>query len=255
MQYQFNWIGAVTGEPAQWLWEGFITTLQVSITASVLAMFMGLLICVLRMAPVRPLRWFALAYTEFFRNTPLLVQIFFWYFGSSLILPDAVTSWINDVYTWVPGPMDLGGLHISGEWLLLSSETVSCIIALTVYTSSFIAEELRAGIFSIPKNQLEASRATGLSFAQAYRYVILPQAVRIVIPPLISQFLNLFKNSSLCMVIGVTELAYQASQIESYYGLAFEAFTVATVIYIVVSLVISFLITMYNKHYMLQIKY
>ena len=255
MQYQFNWIGTVTGEPARWIWEGFITTMQVSMVSIALSMLVGIIICVFRMAPVRPLRWISLGYTEFFRNTPLLVQIFFWYFGASIILPSWLNDWINQIYLWLPGPFSMGGAEYDGEWLLISSESVSCVIALTVYTSAFIAEELRAGIFSIPKNQLEASRATGLSFTQAYKYVILPQAIRIVIPPLISQFLNLIKNSSLCMVIGVTELAYQASQIESYHGLAFEGFTVVTLVYIAISLTVSFLITMYNKHYMLQVKY
>jgi polar amino acid transport system permease protein len=195
------------------------------------------------------------AYTEFFRNTPLLVQIFFWYFGAGVILPDSINDWINQLYYWFPGPFTLGGGEYTGEWMLFSSESVSVIIALAVYTSAFIAEELRAGIFSIPKNQLEASRATGLTFLQAYRFVIMPQAIRIVVPPLISQFLNLIKNSSLAMALGVTELTYQATQIESYHGLAFEGFTVATLIYLAISLVVSFAINMYNKHFMLQVKY
>jgi polar amino acid transport system permease protein len=83
----------------------------------------------------------------------------------------------------------------------------------------------------------------------------MPQAIRIVVPPLISQFLNLIKNSSLAMALGVTELTYQATQIESYHGLAFEGFTVATLIYLAISLVVSFAINMYNKHFMLQVKY
>lgn len=255
MNYQFDWMATVTGEPLHWLKTGLVMTLEVSAIALFFAMVVGIIVCVFRMAKFKPLVWISAAYVEFFRNTPLLVQIMFWYFGASQLLPDVFVGWLNKVYIDFPSTYIIGDSIRHAHWFVFSAETVSCIIALTVYTSAFIAEELRAGIFSIPKNQLEASRATGLTFIQAYRYVILPQAIRIVIPPLISQFLNLIKNSSLCMVIGVAELAYQATQIESYHGLAFEGFTVATLIYLIISLIVSFSINMYNKHFMLQIKY
>jgi polar amino acid transport system permease protein len=218
-------------------------------------MILGVIICVMRMTPFKPFQWFSLAFTEFFRNTPLLVQIFFWYNASSFVIPKVINDWMNELYYWFPGPFTLFGHHFVGEWMLFNVELFMGIIALTVYTSAFIAEEIRAGIFSIPKNQLEASRAVGLSFLQGYRYVILPQAFRIVVPPLISQALNLIKNSSLVMVLGVTDLMYQATQIESYHAMPFEAFTVALLIYLAISLVVSFCITMYNKHFMIQVMY
>lgn len=255
MNYNFEWDVVLSGEYAEWLYQGFVTTLQISAVSLVLAMLMGIIICVMRMTPFRPLQWFALAFTEFFRNTPLMVQVLFWYFGAYLIIPEGIMMWLNQLYTFVPGPFTLFGHEFAGEWLLLNVEFFSGVIALTVYTSAFIAEEIRAGIFSIPKNQLEASRAAGLSFIQAYRYVILPQALRIVVPPLISQSLNLIKNSSLCMVIGVSELTFMARQVESYSFRGFEAFTVATVIYLCISLVVSLCINLYNKHFMLQVKY
>lgn len=244
-----------SGEPARWMWEGFLTTMQISTISLACAMILGIIICVMRMTPFKPLQWFSLAFTEFFRNTPLLVQIFFWYNASYFVIPDVINNWLNDLYYWFPGPFTLFGHKFVGEWMLFNVELITGIIALTVYTSAFIAEELRAGIFSIPKNQLEASRAVGLSFLQAYRYVILPQALRIVIPPLISQALNLIKNSSLCMVIGVGEIMYQATQIESYHAIPFEAFSVALGIYLIISLFVSFCITMYNKHFMVQVRY
>lgn len=233
MNYQFDWNLVLSGDYGQWIIEGLITTLKISALSIVLAMALGTLIAVFRMTNFKPLEWFSLAFTEFFRNTPLLVQIFFWYFGSDAVLPDAVNKWLY--------------AH--------DFEFAAGTIALTVYTAAFIAEEIRAGIFAIPKNQLEASRATGLSFIQAYRYVILPQAFRIVIPPLISQSLNLIKNSSLVMTIGVMDLTYMARQIESYTFHGFEAFTVATLIYLCISLIVSFAINIYNKHFLLQIKY
>jgi polar amino acid transport system permease protein len=245
----------LSGEPAQWMWEGFVTTLQISVVALVLAMLLGIVICVLRLTPFKPLQWFSLAYVEFFRNTPLLVQIFFWYNASHFVIPAGLNEWMNDLYYWFPGPFSLFGHEYIGEWMLFNVEFITGVIALTVYSAAFIAEEIRAGIFSIPKNQLEASRAVGLSFFQAYRYVILPQALRIVIPPLISQALNLIKNSSLCMVIGVTDLMFMASQVESYYGAPFEAFSAALLIYLLISLFVSICINMYNKHFMIQVRY
>ena len=159
MNYQFNWDLVLSGEYGQWIIDGLILTLKISAVSIVFSMLLGTIIALFRMTKVKPLQWFSLGFTEFFRNTPLLVQIFFWYFGSDAVLPKPVTEWLYS--------MDF--------------EFAAGVIALTVYTSAFIAEEIRAGIFSIPKNQLEASRATGLSFIQAYRYVILPQAFRIII--------------------------------------------------------------------------
>ncbi len=233
MNYTFNWGVVLTGEYADWILQGLVLTLKVSGLSIVLAMGLGTFVAVLRMTHVKLLQWFALAYTEFFRNTPLLVQIYFWYFGSDPLFPESVKKWLY-----------------AGDFSFAAG-----VIALSVYTSAFIAEEIRSGIFSIPKTQLEASRAVGLSFLQAMRYVILPQAFRIIIPPLISQFLNLIKNSSLVMAIGVMEMTYMARQIESYAFRAFEAFTVVTGIYICISLVVSFLITQYNKHFLRTIKY
>lgn len=252
--YKFDWIGTLSGEPGKWLWDGFVTTLNISFFSIIFAMLLGIVVCVLRMSKVKPLVVISALYTEFFRNTPLLIQIYFWYFGASQILPQGILDWLNKLYYWFPGQLFNMADH-GGRWFLFSGESMSCVIALTVYTSAFIGEEIRAGINSIPKNQLEASRAVGLSFMQAYRFVILPQAIRIVIPPLISQYLNLIKNSSLCMVIGVIDLTYQAVQIESYFSKPIEAFTYATILYLATSLFVSFCINMYNKHFMLQVRY
>lgn len=233
LNYQFDWQLVLSGEYSQWLVDGVIVTLKISAVSLLLSMLLGTVVAVMRMTKFKPLEWLGLAYTEFFRNTPLLVQIYFWYFGSSQVLPDVVNKWLY----------------------ARDFEFAAGVISLTVYTSAFIAEEIRSGIFSIPKNQLEASRAAGLSFVQAYRYVILPQAFRIIIPPLISQALNLIKNSSLVMVIGVMDIFYMAKQIESYSFHGFEAFTVATLIYLSISLVVSLCINLYDKHFLRQISY
>ncbi len=225
MAYSFDFGQVVSGDYGQWLVSGLVTTLEISGISIVLALTLGTLVAVLRLSGVRPLVWASATFTEFFRNTPLLVQIFFWYFGSYNVLPDVVNEWLNR----------------------RNFEFACGVIALTVYTSAFIAEEIRSGIFSIPKNQLEASRACGLTFIQAMVYVILPQAFRVVVPPLISQFLNLIKNSSLVMTIGVADLTYMARQIEAHTFHGLEAFTVSTLLYLAISLVVSLGVTLYNR--------
>jgi polar amino acid transport system permease protein len=225
LKYKFDWAIVLSGKYFDWLVSGVKVTIQLSAVSIALAFLLGLIIAVMRMSKVRPVRWIAHSYLEFFRNTPLLVQIFFWYFGSYKILPTAVNDWL----------------------VTQNFEFASAVIALTIYTSAFIAEDIRSGVLSIPKEQMEAARSSGFSFIRSMRYIILPQAVRITIPPLISQFLNLVKNSSLAMTIGVAELTYQARQVESYTFKGFEAFTAATVIYIAMSLIITAVVTWYSK--------
>lgn len=224
LTYKFDWSIITTGKYHEWLVAGLKTTLQLSALSIALSFLLGLMIAVMRMSHNRPTRWFAHAYLEFFRNTPLLVQIFFWYFGSYKILPIAVNDWLNNT----------------------GFEFGAAVIALTIYTSAFIAEDIRSGVLSIPKEQMEAARSAGFSYLRSMQYIILPQAVRLTIPPLVNQFLNLAKNSSLAMTIGVMELTYQARQVESYTFKGFEAFTAATVVYVMLSLLITFLMDLYN---------
>jgi polar amino acid transport system permease protein len=225
LNYHFDWSIILSGKYFDWLVSGLKITLQLSAISIFLAFVLGLLIAVMRMSHNRPVRWIAHAYLEFFRNTPLLVQIFFWYFGSYKFLPAFANDWLNKT----------------------GFEFGAAVIALSIYTSAFIAEDLRSGVISIPKEQMEAARSAGFSYLRAMQYIILPQAVRITIPPLVNQFLNLAKNSSLAMTIGVMDLTYQARQVESYTFKGFEAFTAATVVYVVLSLVITALVNTYNE--------
>ena len=211
---------------------GVKTTFELSAVSIVFAFLLGLLIAIMRMSNVRPVRWFAHGYLEFFRNTPLLVQIFFWYFGSYKILPTVINDWLNT----------------------MNIEFSAAVIALSIYTSAFIAEDIRSGVRSIPKEQMEAARSSGFSYLRSMRYIILPQAVRLTIPPLINQFLNLMKNSSLAMTIGVVELTYQARQVESYTFKGFEAFTAATLVYVVFSFLITGLVTLYSRRVLTPMK-
>jgi polar amino acid transport system permease protein len=225
LNYQFEWAVVISGRYLDWLLSGLRVTLELSALSSVLAMGLGLMVVLMRMGQARPLRWLARAYLEIFRNTPLLVQIFFWYFGSYKILPKAVNDWLS-----------------AGNF-----EFAAGVISLGIYTSAFIAEDIRSGVRSVPKEQMEAARSSGFSYLGAMVYVILPQAVRITIPPLINQFLNLTKNSSLAMTIGVAELTYQARQVESYSFKGLEAFSAAALVYLLLSLFIAGVVNLYDR--------
>ncbi len=225
LNYQFDWNLILTGQYRDWIVAGLWMTLKLSVVSIVLSFLLGLVIAVMRLSHVKVFRWFAIGYLEFIRNTPLLVQIFFWYFGSFKLLPLEWNEWLNGTNQF---------------------EFIAAVVALTIYTSAFIAEDIRSGILSIPKEQMEAGRAAGFSYLGSMRYIILPQAVRITVPPLVNQFLNLAKNSSLAMTIGVAELTYQARQIESHTLKGFEAFTASTLLYLVISLLITWAVDIYD---------
>jgi len=151
----------------------------------------------------------------------------FWYFGAPELLPDAVKERLY-----------AGNI-----------EAFSAVAALTLYTAAFMAEDVRSGIRAIPAVQTEAGRALGLSFLATMRLVILPQALRITVPPLISQTLNLWKNTSIATVIGVAELMYQAAKVESASFRSVEAFAFATASYLSVSLAITLAAALYHKRF------
>jgi polar amino acid transport system permease protein len=228
LSYAFDWSVVTSGQYAGWLWEGLLLTLQLAALSCVLAFALGIVVALLRQSPIAPLRWLALGYLEFIRNTPLVIQIFFWYFGAYEVLPEAVNDWLN-------------------QWPF---EFVAAVIALSIYTAAFIAEDIRSGIRAVPREQMEAARSQGFGYLAAMRHVILPQAVRITVPPLIGQFLNATKNSSLAMTIGVAELTYQARQIESYTFKGIEAFTAATLVYLALSLIITALVSGYDRRFL-----
>jgi polar amino acid transport system permease protein len=202
----------------------------------VLAMLVGTLVGIGRLSHSRLVRGVCIPFIEFFRNTPLLMQLFFWYFGTSTLL-DALASLSGWLLAWWPAASGLvsgGILALKEAYNKGQSEFISGVIGLTVYTAAFIAETVRAGIQAIPHGQTEAARASGLTTPQTLGHVILPQAFRVIIPPLISQFLALTKNSAQAMAIGVAEVTYMARQVEANTFKGFEAFTVATGLYMVI---------------------
>jgi glutamate/aspartate transport system permease protein len=171
-----------------------------------------------------PLRWLVRlgnAYVELFRNVPLLVQMFLWYF----VLPELLPTALGDTMKQMVPPW-------ASFW--------PAVLCLGFYTSARVAEQVRAGIQSLPRGQSMAGTALGLTLPQTYRYVLLPQAFRIILPPLTSEFMNIIKNSAVALTIGLVELTARARAMQEFTFQVFEAFTAATVIYILVTLIVVF---------------
>ncbi len=227
MNYQFDWSVLWTGQSGQWLLQGIITTLEISVLAWLLAGALGIFSGALRTVPFAPLRALATFYVEFFKNVPLLVWMFFWYFAVPPLLPKPFQNWLfsHGVEFWAG------------------------MFALGVYHGARFSETIRSGIQSIPKTQFEAALSTGLTTAQAYRFVIIPIALRLIIPPVTNESLNLLKNSSVALTISVAELTFQTRQIETYTAKAFEALTAGTVIYLALCLGIATMMARVEKRF------
>lgn len=220
MNYQFDWSQLWQPPYGMWLLEGIGTTLALGLLAWIIALLLGFLLGTLRATGSRPVRFLAGVYVEIVRNVPLLVQFFIWYFMIPALLPHHTRQWLFN-------------LPYTAFWTSLA--------ALAVYTSSRVSEHVRAGLSAIPRDQYRAALATGLSTWQVYRYVILPYAGRIVIPPLTTEFLTCFKNTSLAMTVGVLETTGAAYQISSYTYHGIETTAAATVVYLVISVSVVFL--------------
>ena len=209
---------SLTGEGAYWqvLVRGLGWTLALSLCSWCLALLMALGVGVARTLPQRWLRVPAALFIHLFRNVPLLVQVFLWYFVVPELLPE---RWGQAIKNLEP---TLG-------------QVLTLIVALSLYTTAKAAELLRAGIQAVPAGQLAAARALGLSRAQSYRHVLLPQALRMVLPPLTSDFLNVFKNSAVALTIGLLELTGRSRQMSEFSAQPFEAFLAATLMYMAIT--------------------
>ncbi len=262
MEFTYNWdwgilfctvedteIGCI-GPYFYWIVEGLMWTLTVSVAAWVIAFSLGSVLGVLRTLekPILlavpfvkspfyfrtrvistskgiisiDIAWIlhgiSTVYVSIFRNIPLLVQLFLWYFIFPELLPEEAGRWVKR------------DLPLPEFW--------TAVWCLGLYTASRVGEQVRAGVNAISQGQQYAAMAIGLTPIQVYRYMLLPVAYRIIIPPLTSDFLGVFKNSSLALTIGVLELTAMTRQIEEYSYQGFEAFTAATVLYIVVTAIV-----------------
>ena len=217
----------LSGEFGEWLLRGFLLSIELTLTTLVFAFPLATVVALLRLSPWKPLRSLGFAYVEGIRNVPLLAHLMFWYFGATQLVPEAMRNWLYE--------------H--------DAETVCAVVALTLYTAAFMAEDVRSGIRSIPSTQLEAAQALGFGYLRSMRLVVLPQAVRIIVPPLISQTLNLWKNTSIATVIGTAELMYQAQRVETATFRGAETFAVTTAAYLAVSCLITLIGVLYQRRH------
>jgi len=206
------------GEEKYWqiILSGVGWTLAVSACAWIIAMLIGSVVGTVRTTRNPWLVRLGNAWVECFRNVPLLVQMFLWYFVIPEFIPP-LKSWLVKTDP-------------------ANAQFVAAVLCLGLFTSARVAEQVRAGIQSLPRGQSYAALAIGLTTTQMYRYVLLPMGFRIVIPPLTSETMNLIKNSSIALTIGLAELTFRAREMGEYTFNFFEAFSAATLIYVVIAM-------------------
>ena len=237
------------------LFVGLTNTLLVAAIGIVLATILGTFIGLCRLSKNFLLRTLSGAYIEFIRNVPLLVQLFFWYAVITEGLPGA-----REAISPLPGVFlsnrgiffpsfssvpELQGFNFAGGFAI-SPEFAALLVGLATYTAAFIAEIVRAGIQAVDRGQNEAAHALGLTRAQATRLVILPQALRVIVPPMTSQYLNLTKNSSLAVAIGYPDFFNIAGTINNQTGQAVEVVAITMGVYLTLSLITSYFMNWYN---------
>jgi glutamate/aspartate transport system permease protein len=232
----YRWDWSIYFQPAsdgsgtwlQYLIVGVWWTLGTALAAWVIALTIGSIVGTVRTTPIRWLVRLGNAYVEIFRNIPLLVQMFLWFF----VLPELLPKALGDAMKQMPPP-----------W----GSYVPAVLCLGIYTSVRVAEQVRAGIQSLPRGQGMAGTALGLTLPQTYRYVLLPMSFRIILPPLTSEFLNIIKNSSVALTIGLLELTGRARSMQEFSFKVFEAFAAATVLYLIINIIVVVLMRLLER--------
>jgi len=217
LAYKFDW-GVLWRQPyGEWLLQGLWLTIQLGALAWIIALTLGILFGTLRSVRFWPLQIIGALYVEIFRNIPFLVQLFFWFYAGPMLLGKTLQFKINQI----------SGLNY-----------YIAIFGLGLYTASRVAEHVRAGFASIGHGQYDAVLSTGMTRLQMYWYVMIPHALRLIIPPLTTEFLTIFKNSAVAMTIGVAETTFMSYKIDeqTFHGL--EATTGAMAIYLVLGMTV-----------------
>jgi general L-amino acid transport system permease protein len=246
-----------------------LNTLVLSAAGIVVATMLGFVIGLARLSPNWLVARLAAVYIETLRNVPLLLQLFFWYFAilrplpgprQSLSLFDVV--FLNNRGLYLPAP-SFDGFALSWDVPVLTGfnftggiavipEFVAMLVALSTYSAAFVAEIVRGGVLSVPQGQIEAARALGLRRGAIYRLVVVPQALRAIVPPLTSQYLNLTKNSSLAAAIAYPDLMLVfAGTVLNQTGQPFEVMAITMGVYLAISLAIALLMNWYNRRTLL----
>lgn len=226
--YSWNWSiflePVSTGEPANyldWLLAGLYNTVAVGVLAIVIALAVGTVMGILRTVPNKGLASLGAVYVAVFRNVPVIVQLFAWYFVMPEIIPAELGTWFKELP--------------SNTQMLTAS-----VLCIGLYMGARVCEHVRSGIGTLPRGQRAAALALGLTLPQAYRYVLLPVAFRVAIPPLSSEFVNVFKNSAVASTIGLLDLSAQSQQVSEYTAHPYESFILATLVYVAINMVVMF---------------
>jgi glutamate/aspartate transport system permease protein len=223
VKYNWNWgifwdaSPEGSGTYAELLLSGLKWTILTAVCAWIIALAIGSVMGILRTLPSKAANFIGTAWVELFRNIPILVQLFLWFY----VFPEVLPKEWGKALKQMP-----------------NAAFYTAVIGLAFATSSRVAEQVRAGIKALPRGQAMAGTALGLTTAQTYRYVLLPMAYRIVLPPMTSEFLNLIKNTSVGLTIGLLELTSRARSMQEYSAQVFEAFTAATLLYLLLNLVV-----------------
>ena len=226
MSIDLNWVIFLEPTPfgntnyLGWIWSGFQVTVALSLSAWIIAFFVGSILGILRTAPNKYLAAIGTVYVELFRNVPLIVQFFTWYLVVPELLPENIGMWFK------------AELDPNIQFF------VSSMLCLGLFTAARVCEQVRAAIQSLPRGQKNAALAMGLTQIQAYRYVLLPNAYRVIVPPMTSEMMNLVKNSAIASTIGLMDLAAQAGKLLDYSAHAYESFTAVTLAYVLINVVI-----------------
>jgi polar amino acid transport system permease protein len=222
-----DWIQVITGslfwEYRNILVRGLFINFYVFLLAGILAVGMGLVACLARLSPLRALRWWGTFYAELFRNTPEYVLLVWVHFVPPLVLTLLLRTRIN------------------------FSPLFSAVVALGLASSGYFTETFRAGILSIPRGHIEAARSTGLSSVLTFRWVILPQAVRKMLPEALNQFISLLKSTTLVSLISVPDLMYQVSMITQEQMRPMPLYSGAAIAYFVIILSLSALVGKFSE--------
>ena len=228
LAYKFDW-SVLWREPyGEWMLQGIWLTLQLGFLAWIIALSLGVFLGTMRAAPWKLLRLVSTIYVEIFRNVPFLVQLFFWFYAGPMIFGKTLQFKINAI----------SGLNY-----------YCAVVGLGLYTASRVAEHVRAGFASIGQGQYQAVLSTGMTQWQMYWHVMIPHALRLVIPPLTTEFLTIFKNSSVAMTIGVAETTFMSYKIDSdtFHGL--EATTGAMFVYLVLGMAVVKTMSYFEKKF------
>jgi glutamate/aspartate transport system permease protein len=223
VNYNWNWhiffepAPSGTGTYLDMLLAGLVLTIETALCAWIIALVTGSIVGVLRTLPSRTAQWIGFCYVEFFRNMPLLVQLFLWFFVLPELLPRSAGLWMKQ---------------------MSNAPFYTAAIGVGLFMSARVAVQLAAGVESLPRGQKQAATALGLTTLQTYRYILLPMAYRIVLPPLTSEFLSTIKNTSVAITIGLIELTGAARAMQEFSFQVFEAFTAATLMYLLINFIV-----------------